>query len=448
MTQNKFTKIKKRIGPMMPLTIILILIAFASCKKNNSDPSFKADFSYEFTDNNHVQFLNKSEGEYYSLIWDFGNGLSDTTTDKKKSYQIYYPQAGNYDVSLRLMNFTGKNLTVIKTINVASTDLQVSFTAGIDPANPNLVNLKNTTTGEFDSFKWLYRTEVVDNQMEFAAYFPFAGTYEIELKVFKYADSYSVKHSVTIAQDDPDYVPNLTLAWSDEFDGTAINANFWTFETGATGWGNAELQNYTNGDNAEVVDGKLIITARKVNDNTEPGSYTSTRIVTKGKKEFKYGRMEIRAKLPSGTGVWPAIWMLGTNFSTAGWPACGEMDIMEYVGYQPNIVYATVHTTAGSGGSASGNSMTVTTCEEEFHNYGVIWTENKLIFYVDSTDNVIHVYSPAVKTAENWPFDQPGFFVLNLAVGGTWGGAQGVDNSIFPQNLEIDYVRVYQETAR
>lgn len=206
------------------------------------------------------------------------------------------------------------------------------------------------------------------------------------------------------------------------------------------------MQNYTDGDNAEIVDGKLIITARKVDDNMQPGSYTSSRMVTMDKQEFQYGRMEINAKLPSGTGIWPAIWMLGSNFNTTGWPACGEIDIMEYVGYTPNTVYATVHTSSGSGGAGSGNSMSVPTCEEDFHTYGLIWTEENLTFYVDTPENVLHTYAPEVKTNDNWPFDQPAFFLLNVAVGGTWGGAQGIDNSIFPQSMEVDYVRVYQKT--
>jgi beta-glucanase (GH16 family) len=432
--------------PSLFLTFVLLITIFG-CGKNDSSPSFKADFSYEMTDGNHAQFTNKSEGEYYSLIWNFGNGTGDTTTDKKQSYQVYYPLAGAFEASLRLTDYTGNNQTVSKTINIATSDLEVSFIAEIEPANPNYVNLKNTTTGEFDSFKWFYRTEVIENESEHTAYFPFSGSYVIELQVFKNNISFSLKKTIVISQDDPNYIPNLTLTWADEFDGSAVNTDFWTFETGSSGWGNNELQNYTN-QNTEVVNGKLIITAKKVNESTTVGSYTSSRIVTKAKKEFKYGKIEIRAKLPSGTGIWPAIWMLGSNFNTAGWPACGEMDIMEYVGYEPNVVHSTVHTTSGSGGNGSGNSMNLTSCEEEFHIYGLLWTEEKLTFYVDTPDNIVHTYNPAVKTAENWPFNQTAFFILNVAVGGNWGGAQGIDNSIFPQSMEIDYVHVYQESKK
>jgi beta-glucanase (GH16 family) len=193
-----------------------------------------------------------------------------------------------------------------------------------------------------------------------------------------------------------------------------------------------------------VKDGVLILTAKKINDNTTVGSYTSTRMKTQGKKEFTYGKMEIRAKLPSGRGIWPAIWMLGGNISSVSWPACGEIDIMEYVGYDPNTIHATVHTTSGSGGNGNGSSKTLETAEEEFHIYGLTWTEKEMVFYTDTPENITHTYSPSTKTDDNWPFNKPQFFILNVAVGGNWGGAQGIDNSIFPQSMEIDYVRVYQ----
>jgi beta-glucanase (GH16 family) len=154
----------------------------------------------------------------------------------------------------------------------------------------------------------------------------------------------------------------------------------------------------------------LILTAKKVKDNQTIGSYTSTRMITKGKKEFTYGKMEIRAKLPSGRGIWPAIWMLGANFESAGWPACGEIDIMEYVGYEPNTVHSTVHTLAGYGAGGNGSSKTLETAEEEFHVYGLIWTEKEMVFYTDSLENITHRYAPANKTEENWPFDKAQFF--------------------------------------
>jgi beta-glucanase (GH16 family) len=442
--------IKKKIlsGNIIKGILILFLPVFfiTSCEKD-SERSFSADFSYEFKDINRVEFKNESTGEYYSITWDFGIGDPETTTDKNKNFVIYYPNAGEYEVSLKVLDYTGNTKTATQTLVIEVTDLLVSFTVGIDPSSPNLVSLKNTTEGDYDSFSWIYRNKEVKDENEITAYFPFAGNYEVELRVQKDDNIFTETQSVNISQDDPGYIENFTLVWSDEFDGPGINTSNWTFETGATGWGNNELQNYTNGDNAEIVDGKLIITARKVNEDKAIGSYTSARLITENKQEFQYGRMEIRAKLPSGTGVWPAIWMLGSDFRVAGWPECGEMDIMEYVGYQPNTIHSTVHTPSGFGGNGNGSSKILATCEEEFHIYGMLWTEQELIFYTDTQDNITHRYAPSTKNDNTWPFDQPAFFILNLAIGGDWGGLQGIDNSIFPQQLEIDYVRVYQEST-
>lgn len=437
--------IEKRKHQLITLLFVFgIIWLLPGCEKDTKS-SFTADFNWEFVDDNHVKFTNLSEGEYYSLDWDFANGETTNTTDKTKTYTIYYPNAGDYDVKLTVLDYTGNKKSITKTFSITKTDLIVSFSANINIANPNNVSLVNTTTGDYDSFKWIFRNKTIENKNNAVAYFPFAGNYDIELQVTKGTNILSSKQTVKINQDDSGYLSKFTLSWSDEFDETGINSTNWTFETGASGWGNNELQNYTNGENAKIENGILILTAKKINDNTLVGSYTSTRMISKGKQEFTYGKMEIRAKLPAGKGIWPAIWMLGADISTVSWPACGEIDIMEYVGYQPNTVHSTVHTTSGSGGNGNGSSKTLVTAEEEFHIYGLIWTEKEMVFYTDSPENVTHKYSPAIKTIENWPFYKPQYFILNVAVGGNWGGAQGIDNSIFPQSMEIDYVRVYQE---
>lgn len=434
----------KKITNYNPLILLLLCLLFLSGCKDEALPGFTPDFSYSFTDDNNVRFINQSEGEYHILDWDFGNGETATTTDKNKQHEIYYPEAGGYIVTLTVIGSDGERKPVSKTIVITKNDFIISFNATIDISKPNYVNLQNTSIGDFDSFKWIYRNKEINNEASAVAYFPFAGNYEIELQIVKGKDIFSSKQNVKINQDDPSYISGFTLSWADEFDGTVVNTNNWTFETGASGWGNNELQNYTNGDNAKVEGGKLVITAKKVNENTQVGSYSSSRIISKGKKEFTYGKMEIRAKLPSGKGIWPAIWMLGADIGSVSWPACGEIDIMEYVGYQPNTVHATVHTTSGSGSNGSGSSKTLETAEEEFHIYGLIWTEKEMVFYTDSPENVTHKYSPPTKTDENWPFYKPQFFILNVAVGGNWGGVQGIDNTIFPQTMEVDYVRVFQ----
>jgi len=345
---------------------ILLIVSQMFWACSSADESqLVADFTYtKGQSDNHLVFSNHSEGDYYSIFWDFGNGEEESTTNKSKTFEVYFPKAGEYSVQLTIKDDNGNSAQQTKT--------------------------------------------------------------------------------VTIAQDDPDYVEPDGLIWSEEFDGSTINNSVWTFETGAGGWGNNELQMYTSSGNATIQNGKLIITAKKVNDNKEAGSYISARMITKGKKEFTYGKIEVRAKLPSGTGIWPAIWMLGGNIDGVGWPACGEIDIMEYVGYQPNIVHSTVHMPAGYGDTADGNHKTLETAEEEFHIYGIIWSESSILFYTDTPDNVTHLYAPAIKNGSTWPFNKPHFLILNVAVGGNWGGAQGIDNSIFPQSMEVDYVRVYE----
>lgn len=235
-----------------------------------------------------------------------------------------------------------------------------------------------------------------------------------------------------------------TLVWSDEFDGDALNTSYWNYDlgNGASGWGNNELEYYTSRpENIKVENGKLIITAR--NESYSGYNYTSARIHTKNKAYWKYGRIEMKAKLPKGKGTWPAFWMLpqqqlyGSNY----WPDNGEIDIMEYVGYQPGFIYGSVHTHQNYGGNSVTGHIEYSGVEDDFHVYAIEWTEDNIKYYVDSY-YYTHYYRP-VDQWNYWPFNQNFFILLNFAVGGNWGGAQGVDNTIFPQTYEIDYVRVY-----
>jgi beta-glucanase (GH16 family) len=224
------------------------------------------------------------------------------------------------------------------------------------------------------------------------------------------------------------------LIWEENFDGQTLNESVWNFELGAGGWGNNERQTYTN-SNHRLEDGNLVITTKR-----EGEKYTSTRITTAGKKEFKYGYIEARAKLPVGYGIWPAFWMLGSNIGQAGWPLAGEIDILEYIGREPDVAYTTLHFKERHGGNALGHKTQMPDIEDGFHTYAVNWTKDKIEFIVD--DVVFFSYAPENKTVENWPFDQPFFILLNTAVGGDFGGPK-VDDTIFPQEYIIDYVRVY-----
>lgn len=241
---------------------------------------------------------------------------------------------------------------------------------------------------------------------------------------------------------------DYSLVWADEFSANGLpDASKWVHDTGRNkeGWYNNEKQYYSKPrlENAEVRDGKLIITARKEQMSTEADwggqAYSSARLITAGKKDWTYGFFEVRAKLPCGKGTWPAIWMLG---SQGAWPAGGELDIMEWVGSAPTRVFSTVHTTSGSGGNGSGNATQIADACTSFHNYQMHWTAQQISFGIDG--KVHHIYTNAGKGISQWPFDAPQFMILNVAIGGDLGGA--VDDSIFPVRMEVDYVRVYQKS--
>ena len=229
------------------------------------------------------------------------------------------------------------------------------------------------------------------------------------------------------------------LVWEENFDGKTLNDKVWNIELGDgcpnCGWGNNELQLYTN-NNHRLEKGNLVITAKKDGNN-----YSSTRITTKGKKEFQYGRLEARAKLPLGEGLWPAFWMLGSNFTDKGWPKCGEIDILEYVGREPHTVYTTLHTQDSHGNSVNSKKTIIPAIEEGYHVYAIEWTKDKIDFFVDK--DLVYTFQPEIKNENTWPYDQPFYFLVNLAIGGNFGGLK-VDDSIFPQEFLIDYIKVYQ----
>ena len=240
------------------------------------------------------------------------------------------------------------------------------------------------------------------------------------------------------------------LVWSDEFNYTGLPDSLkWGYDKGdgcpdVCGWGNNELEYYTvkRLENARVENGKLIIEARK--EVFENKNYTSARLVTKNKGDWQYGRFEIKAKLPKGTGMWPAIWMLPTKWVYGGWPQSGEIDIMENVGYWPDSVLGTVHTGAYNGmkGTQKTNGLCLKDIAGTFHLYAIEWTSDSISFFMDGKK--YHVFKNEHSGSEAWPFDQAFHLLLNIAVGGNWGGKYGVDDKIFPQKMEIDYVRVYQ----
>lgn len=234
----------------------------------------------------------------------------------------------------------------------------------------------------------------------------------------------------------------MTLVWSDEFDGTSVNGSNWTYDLGDSGWGNNEWQNYTNSPaNSSVADGFLTITARQ-----EPGGgYTSARMKSVDLQEFQFGRIDVRAKLPQGQGIWPAIWMLGANFDAVGWPACGEIDIMELVGHQPGTVHGTAHWGAAwNQHQYTGESISLPageTFSDAFHVFSVVWQADQITWLMD--DQPFFTLTSAQMNGQPYPFNAPFFFILNVAVGGNWPGYPDATTS-FPQSMVVDCVRVFQ----
>jgi len=236
---------------------------------------------------------------------------------------------------------------------------------------------------------------------------------------------------------------NRKLIWSDEFNGKGLpDAAKWNYDTGGSGFGNEEAQFYTKDrlENARVENGKLIIEARK--ENRENKHYTSARLLTRGRFAFQYGTVEVRAKLPEGRGTWPAIWMMSEDMKK--WPDDGELDIMEHVGYHQGYIHASVHTNKYNHiiQTQKTDTLFVKEASEKFHVYKADWSPEKIDVYVD--DQKFFTYENKEKSYSAWPFDKPYFLILNLAIGGFWGGKEGIDEKIFPQRFEIDYVRVYQ----
>ncbi|MDE3254153.1 MAG: family 16 glycosylhydrolase [Bacteroidota bacterium] len=261
--------------------------------------------------------------------------------------------------------------------------------------------------------------------------YPVSGVYTVTV-VAKSASGQTLSQSITLSVS-----VVLKLVWSDEFDAAgAPDPSKWGYDLGTgNGWGNNELEYYTNrSDNVTVSGGTLQIIAKRENYNGS--AFTSARLLTKGKYSFKYGRIDVRAKLPEGVGTWPAIWMLGDNIATAGWPACGEVDIMEHVGKRLNVIYGTLHHPGHSGANGDGSTTTVSTATSAFHIYSTEWNANTIRFLVDG--------SPFYTFSNNssLPFNQSFFIILNIAMGGDFGGA--VDPAFTSGTMEVDYVRVYQ----
>lgn len=352
-------------------------------------------------------------------------------------------------------------------IAILSCDDKSSTPAITLPSDLNVNATVNTTglvsvtaTATLANFYRIYFTgdqymEAKDGKASYQ--YDVSGVYEILVQAHTTAAAFISKtHSVTvdIADEDPGFptdgyttpvsYPNMTLVWQDEFEGNSLNTDYWTHETGtgSGGWGNNELQYYRS-ENTSVTDGYMTITAK---DESFSGSdYTSSRIITKGKKSFKYGRVDIRALLPEGQGLWPALWMLGSNFGSVGWPTCGEIDIMEMVGGsgREKTVHGTLHWDNNGTHACTcdkpGYSLSSGTFANKFHVFSMVWTPTKITWYADD----VKFNEIDITPADLSEFHNEYFFIFNVAVGGNWPGAPN-SSTVFPQKMIVDYVRVFQ----
>lgn len=392
-------------------TLLGSLLFFAACKKSSiPDPAPAPQPKLSVADASEIRKTTEGTIRFYLIL----------TRASSDAVSVDYTLTDGTAKSPQ--NYTGSTGTVHFTANQTSVQVEVPVKA--DPTNLREDNLYFTITLSNPKFCTLSNTSAKGTIItENGTYLPTDNT------------GYST----------PETYPGYTLAWSDEFNGSAVNAADWNFETGNNGgWGNNELEYYTNSaKNSLVSNGNLIIEARK--ESMGGFNYTSARMTTKDKKAFRYGRIDIRAKLPIEKGIWPALWMLGANIDAVGWPACGEMDIMELVGHEPSAVHATMHwKNAGGGHSSKTSTYTLNSgnFSQQFHVFSMIWEQDLIRCYVDDVlHNTISLtdVSPAA-----YPFNADQFFIFNVAVGGDWPGAPA-STTVFPKRMFVDYVRVFQQ---
>ncbi len=317
--------------------------------------------------------------------------------------------------------------------DVAPSNLTLNATASADSSG-NVSIIAAATNATYYTFNFGDgKTEVTATGVKIHQY-EASGVYTITV-VAKNTGKLSATASAMVT-----VVVVQNLVWSDEFSTSGTpDPTKWGYDLGAGGWGNNELEFYTSRtDNVNVSDGTLKIILKK--EDYQGSAYTSARMLSYGKFSFKYGKIEVRAKLPAGKGTWPAIWMLGDNYKAAIWPACGEIDIMEHVGNGPGVIHSSIHTTSSFGNTINTSTKTVSTYNTEFHLYQANWTPDRIEFSIDNA--LFYTYSPSVRNSSTWPFDQNCFIILNVAMGGNFGGA--IDPAFTNSQMEVDYVRVYK----
>jgi beta-glucanase (GH16 family) len=372
-----------------------------------------------------------------------GGGTNTTPTPKISISDIAQPEGNtgttNFEFTAYLSNASSQQVTLTYTLSEGTAKSGQDFVAATNQTvtfQPNETTKKIIVSVVADDIKEGDETFQLTVASANNAIFPASAATGTILN-----DDTRISFT-NAGYDAPTSYPGYTLAWSDEFNGTSLNQNFWSFQNGngcpnLCGWGNNELETYTE-NNLFFQDGKLIIEARK-----EGSGYTSSKILTAGKKAIKFGRIDIRAMLPKGKGIWPALWLMPESSVYGTWPKSGELDMMEYLGHETNKVYGTLHFGPGPGSTQIGKSYTLPTgnFSDEFHVFSLNWKQDQIQWLVDG--NVYFTANKADFGSNNYPFNEQFYFIFNVAVGGQWPGNPDATTS-FPQDMIIDYVRVYQ----
>ena len=388
------------------LCTISLIVLICSCNGSNNSPENTETSKLSILDVTHERSSDQTTTYRFTI---------NVTPTNSKAITVHYKTVDGTALAGKDYNALTGTLTIPENKLSAYVDVTVSKDSLRQPDQTFTLEISSPTNATISGTG--KATGTIQN---YGTYLPIDGT------GYAGATSYS----------------GMNLVWSDEFNGKSINSSNWSYDTGGNGWGNNELENYTNSSkNAYVTGGYLVIEARK--ETKENNNYTSARMISKDKKTFTYGRIDFRAKLPKGQGIWPALWMLGNNITTTPWPACGEIDIMELLGHEPNKAYSTIHWGAAGGASThiGGNySLTSQAFSDNFHLFSLKWEVNKLSFLID---DILFFTADKSQVNGDYPFDKPFFFIMNVAVGGNWPGNPDATTA-FPQRMIVDYVRVYQ----
>lgn len=424
--------------------------------------AFKSSDNYTFevieaTASSRAKLKVNGKGAHIGFLKGHNGGelrASDKDLPASITYEVFeYSKLGAEETLVVAVNYGRGWWTMTLTSAPLSRKAQANFTFLI--ADKKVTFTDKSKNAQTYLWKFGDASDSTSNKANPTFTYPGKGTYKVQLTVTSSDGSTSTStKDITIftltipttGYTTPTRYAGKTLIWQDEFSGSAIDETKWNYNIGGHGWGNAEWQYYRR-ENAYVKDGNLVIQAKK--EKFDNRDYTSTRMTTKDKFEFKYGRVDIRAALPFGQGIWPALWMLGANFGEVGWPRCGEIDIMEFIGREPKNIYGTLHWADTKGarqctchdglGGAKYTKSPAGIFTSQFHVYSIIWTSTEIRFLVDDNE----FKRNAITGSEMEEFHKNFFFLVNLAVGGTWPGYP--DNSTtFPQFLIVDYIRVFQ----